>query len=328
MTLKEIARQCNTSPATVSRVLNNYTKNFSVTPKLREAILNCAKQSDYKPNTLFQTLRTNANNPISFLFNSPDARFSYGTTMSIIETTIASLQTEGYQCNFSFAPDPNRSFYQKPFWKSQAMVLPDVLSDNQLISLEDPGCPLLILNGYSSRNLDIVNNDEYANTRLLMNCLYEHGHRKILYVDTPFTREHYSVPDREKSFRKLCGEFGISAPMVIYSEETIRQAMSLHVTALLVYSRNLAKKLLYQAWRQGIHIPTQLSIVSFDDSDSAEYSIPPLTCLRPGYVQMGEFAAKLLVDRITGEQNYGAPRIFKFSGQLVLRESVAKCKKM
>lgn len=92
MTLKEIAKECSTSPATVSRVLNNYTKNFSVNPELRQKILACAERSGYKPNMIFKTLRTNVNSPISCLFSTPDIRFSYGTTMSIIETMIPILR--------------------------------------------------------------------------------------------------------------------------------------------------------------------------------------------------------------------------------------------
>ena len=95
MTLKEIAKECSTSPATVSRVLNNYTKNFSVNPELRQKILACAERSGYKPNMIFKTLRTNVNSPISCLFSTPDIRFSYGTTMSIIETMIPILREQG-----------------------------------------------------------------------------------------------------------------------------------------------------------------------------------------------------------------------------------------
>ncbi|MGF0038017.1 LacI family DNA-binding transcriptional regulator [Victivallis vadensis] len=325
MTLKEIAQACSTSPATVSRVLNNYTKNFSVNPELRQRILDYVKQSGYEPNMLFKTLRTNVNTPISCLFSTPDIRFSYGTTMSIIETMIPILQEKGYQYNFSFAPDPNRSFYQKPFWKTSALVLPDVLSDKQLLPLGKPTCPLLVLNGSSSHQLDIINNDEYENTKLLINCLYEYGHRRILYVDTPFARMHYSVSERLNSFRKLCGEFGISASTVIYSEEVIQQILTLRATAILTYGQEWAQKLLYQAWRKQVSIPEQLSMVSFDDGENAAYSIPPLTSLRPDHQEMGKHAAKLLMDRIEKRNEFGMPRTFRFVGKLILRESVAKC---
>ena len=327
MTLKEIAKECNTSPATVSRVLNNYTKNFSVNPELRQKILACAERSGYKPNMIFKTLRTNVNSPISCLFSTPDLRFSYGTTMSIIETMIPILREQGYQYTFSFAPDPGRSFYQKPFWKTKALVLPDVLTDEQLLPLGEPTCPLLILNGRSSRKIDTINNDEYSNTRVLMQCLHDFGHRRILYVDTPSSRTHYSVTERRSSFEKLCGEFGIPAPAVIYSEESIQQALTLRATAILTYGQEQARKLLYQAWRRKISVPADLSIVAFDDGEAAEYSIPPLTSLRPGCRAMGEFAARLLKDRIENRNEFETAGIFRFPGKLIQRESVARPKK-
>lgn len=323
MTLKEIAKECNTSPATVSRVLNNYTKNFSVNPNLRQKILACAERSGYKPNMIFKTLRTNINSPIAYLFSTPELRFSYGTTMSIIETMLPVLREQGYQYTFSFAPDPGRSFYQKPFWKTKALVLPDVLTDEQLLPLGEPTCPLLILNGKSSHRIDTINNDEYSNTRLLMECLYDYGHRRILYVDTPSSRTHYSVPERRNSFQKLCGEFGIPASVVIYSEEIIQQALTLQATAILTYGQEQARKLLYQAWRKQLSVPERLSIVSFDDAEAAEYSIPPLTSLKPNCRAMGEFAARLLKDRIENLNEFEPAGMFRFPGKLIQRESVA-----
>lgn len=325
MTLKEIAKLCNTSPATVSRVLNNYTKNFSVTPELRERILSCARQAAYTPNMLFKSMRTNTNVPISCLFSAPDIRFSYGTTIKVIETMIPILQGNGYQYNFSFAPEPGRQFYQKPFWKTQALVLPDVLSDAQLEPLGEPDCPMLILNGLSSRAIDAINNDEYANAKLLMECLHGFGHRRILYVDTPWERVHYSVPERLRCYQRLCGDFGISAQSLLYSDDTIQRAIAMGVTAILTYGQEQAQRLLYQCWRSGISVPNQLSIATFDDSDAATFSIPPLTCLRPDYAAMGQFAAKLLMARISGGEEQQSPCVHNFSGQLILRESVAAC---
>ena len=160
-----------------------------------------------------------------------------------------------------------------------------------------------------------------------MQCLHDFGHRRILYVDSPSSRTHYSVTERRSSFEKLCGEFGIPAPAVIYSEESIQQALTLRATAILTYGQEQARKLLYQAWRRKISVPADLSIVAFDDGEAAEYSIPPLTSLRPGCRAMGEFAARLLKDRIENRNEFETAGIFRFPGKLIQRESVARPKK-
>ena len=64
-----------------------------------------------------------------------------------------------------------------------------------------------------------------------------------------------------------------------------------------------------------------------DDGETAEYSIPPLTSLRPGFREMGEHAARLLMDRIENRNEFGTPGMFRFPGTLIQRESVARPRK-
>ena len=45
-------------------------------------------------------------------------------------------------------------------------------------------------------------------------------------------------------------------------------------------------------------MPEQLSIVGFDDIDLAAYTIPPLTTISQGGVEMGRAAADLLFETI------------------------------
>ena len=61
MTLKEIAAELGVSPSTVSRVVNGYSKNFSVVPEVREKILEKVRVSGYRANPVFSTIRSRRN---------------------------------------------------------------------------------------------------------------------------------------------------------------------------------------------------------------------------------------------------------------------------
>lgn len=50
----------------------------------------------------------------------------------------------------------------------------------------------------------------------------------------------------------------------------------------------------------GLHIPEDVSVASIDDIDTAQYLTPPLTTTHIPLDEMGQMAAKVLIDRIEG----------------------------
>ena len=73
-------------------------------------------------------------------------------------------------------------------------------------------------------------------------------------------------------------------------------------------------------YRRGIRVPEDVSLVGFDDEASAAFMIPPLTTIRQPALEMGQAAAKAILDLIAGKS------IEKkvFEAELIIRESVAR----
>jgi alanine racemase len=75
------------------------------------------------------------------------------------------------------------------------------------------------------------------------------------------------------------------------------------------------------ARRRGLNVPSDLSVVGFDDSPLIAFTDPPLTTLRQPVSAMGFAAVRALVDEING---FGAPRSeYIFTTELVVRNSTA-----
>jgi LacI family transcriptional regulator len=73
--------------------------------------------------------------------------------------------------------------------------------------------------------------------------------------------------------------------------------------------------------RRGLVVPRDLSVVGFDDQDFvADYADPPLTTVALPHYAMGEWAARVLVARINGEDD--PPRVHLMPCRLVRRGSV------
>jgi len=74
----------------------------------------------------------------------------------------------------------------------------------------------------------------------------------------------------------------------------------------------------------GLRVPDDISVIGFDDIPNAAYTRPSLTTVRQPLLEMGEIAARTLLDRIEKRSEY-VPEI-AIEPQLVIRESTGKAR--
>lgn len=73
----------------------------------------------------------------------------------------------------------------------------------------------------------------------------------------------------------------------------------------------------------GLSIPDDLSVISIDDIDTAQYLSPMLTTIHIPVEEMGQMTAKILIDRI--EEGHKLPIKINLPFYLANRESCAPC---
>ena len=93
-------------------------------------------------------------------------------------------------------------------------------------------------------------------------------------------------------------------------------------TALFVANDSMAAGSYRAAYELGLKIPDDISIIGFNDIPTAKYMVPPLTTVRLYMEFMGEYAVKLLEERII----HGREICVKVSipTKLYIRDSVKK----
>ena len=69
----------------------------------------------------------------------------------------------------------------------------------------------------------------------------------------------------------------------------------------------------------GIDVPSQVSVVGFDDIQGAAYHNPSLTTIRQPLNNMGITAARILLQRLQGKKDY--PEQVAIVPELIIRES-------
>ena len=90
---------------------------------------------------------------------------------------------------------------------------------------------------------------------------------------------------------------------------------------LFCFSDELAVGVLRELHEQGLRMPSDISVVGFDDIQEARFATPSLTSVRPDKAKIAEVAVDMLIQRIQGSE--AKPRDVRIGYELIVRESSA-----
>jgi LacI family transcriptional regulator len=194
--------------------------------------------------------------------------------------------------------------------------------------------PLVVVNAQSTdRSHFSVFPDEFDGGYGATRVLLEAGHRRIGFVNTD---ELIPAHDgRLDGYRAALAGAGIhfdpslvadGASDSIGGHGASRRLLALGEppTALFCFNDRMAMGAYRAADEFGLSIPSDLSVVGFDNVEIIAGGInPPLTTMALPYYQMGSWAANLVIDRLSGVDRESEPRQLAMPGHIVARESVA-----
>jgi GntR family transcriptional regulator of arabinose operon len=198
-----------------------------------------------------------------------------------------------------------------------------------LLEFEHKGIPVLLLDNYfPKQDLASVALDDYKAGRMAAEYLWERGHRNIGVI---YSTDYYPKRLRFEGIQSFLLEKGTS----INPEHIIElpdQGSGIRIyrkiksslvnkktfpTAFICSSDDEAIILIHNAKKMGLNVPECFSVISFDNSDTSNYSHPRLTTMNHPSEYMGELAASLLINRL----NY--PEI-KMKSQTLIESYVVK----
>ena len=111
----------------------------------------------------------------------------------------------------------------------------------------------------------------------------------------------------------------VSTPELGYGPASELLAGGAPFTALVCFDDLAAIGAIRAFMDHGLRVPEDISVVGFDDIQSASYHNPSLTTIRQPLKQMGLTAARILLQRIRGEATI--PHAVSILPELVIRES-------
>ncbi|GID91513.1 substrate-binding domain-containing protein [Amorphoplanes digitatis] len=181
----------------------------------------------------------------------------------------------------------------------------------------------------SASPLEWVRSDHDAGVETALRHLVRQGNRRIGLVLTPISPNADHIA---QGFARACSRLNLAGDLVFRASvrpgtpdhrshlaAILRRCQQAGATALVVHSDPDAISLVQFCAEQGIAIPQDLAIVSYDD-EIAQLGEPPLTAIRPAKGHLGRMAVELLVSRLIEGSRRPAHRLLVVP-ELVVRSS-------
>jgi LacI family transcriptional regulator len=328
VTLKAVAEHVGLTPGTVSAVLNNSPASSSVPQRTKTRILDAARKLNYRPNFFARSLRVKRTFTVGVIAQIGDP---YGAMV------ISGIEQHLRQHGFFFLTVAHPHDEELLDTYSHLLLERGV---EGFITVDAPisqPVPLPVVAVAGHRRLEGVTNivlDHRRAAHLALRHLVELGHSEIAVMKGPpdssdSVERWNSVCDvsRELGVRvrpgltiQIEGEAGMPGLGYPFTKQLLAENRSF--TALLAFNDSSAIGAIRAINEAGLRVPEDISVVGFDDIQSAAYSNPPLTTIRQPLLKMGEIAARTLLGRIDNPESY-LPELL-IEPELIVRKSTAK----
>ncbi len=310
VSLKQLAEHLGLNPATVSVVLNN-VPGRSIPPSTRERIKAAAEKLGYQPNLLARSLRNRKTHTVGILV--PELGEGYHTqVMSGIGDCLIGKGYFYFTVHHRHRKDLIEEYCNMLVSRgAEGLIAIDTLLDHKL------PVPVVAVAGHTRvegiSNL-VLDHDHAA--ELALTHLYALGHRELAYMrGQPFSSDS---DDRWRSIIKVARQLGLQVKpeLVIQLERDIttpdlgypvvqQLLTSKHrFTALVSFNDVAAMGAMRALQDAGLRVPTDISVIGFDDIKAAAFISPSLTTVRQPLREMGWMASQYLLGRLHGTEKF------------------------
>ncbi len=330
-----MARLAGVSPAVVSYVLNNGPR--PVAGPTRERVEAAVRRLDYRPNAIASALRGGSTRSIGFL--TPNQRNPFYAELT--EAVERRFNARGYLVLIgNTSNDRSREeAYLRTFIDRRVDAL--VVSSGVSLTRSPPAAmhavPVVVLEeDRNGTTFSSIGSQEAADAATAVEHLQRHGHHLIGCVGGPpwITVEAFRIAgwrqqqdaegfpagDEMLAVAEHSAPGGNSAALQLLSEHG--RPWTLHgrrPSALFVTSDAQATGAIYACHELGLRVPEDVAIVSFGGTQTASYTIPPLTTLRQDIDYLATATVSHLCEAIADPQT---PRVeLAVRGNLVISRS-------
>jgi LacI family transcriptional regulator len=332
-----LAEHLSLSQTTVSLVLNNSPSARSIPPETRNRVLEAAGRLNYRPNYFARSLRQSRSMSVGVL--APDLSEGYFTR---VMSGVVEELTRAHYFYFTACHEWKRELIEQyPRMLVERAVDGFLVLNTPANHISVP-VPVVAISAHSAvENVTNIVLDHASAVQQALTHLYELGHRRIAFMRGP-----HAIPDSEfrwQAIQQAAREMGLRidpahviridvagwsmktgyhpmAPEIGYKPMKALLEKTHDFTAIFCFNDISAIGAIRALKDVGLSVPGDVSVVGFDDIQSAAYSTPSLTTVRQPLAEMGTRGAQVLLERIANRDAPFAAEIV-MAPELVVRES-------
>jgi len=341
-TIKEIAKTCKVSVATVSNVINH---KGNVSKETRERILQIINELEYTPNLVAKNLKTRNTRSIGVLaedmtvFAIPD----------IIDGITERCEKDDYQIllvNMRLYKKFADSYYQnndykkivhKELKKLQSKQVEGIIyiaAHERLINVipDDIKIPTAVAYGFTNKKeIPSIVVDDMNATIQLIGHLIESGHRKIGVIAGKKDSLHTLA--RLEGYQRALFEGNIlyDLSLICYGDWDRQSGykytdimLEKGVTAIFCMNDFIAGGACDRLDELGIKVGKDIAVVGYDNREMASYEKPPLTTMGLPLHDIGYCAGDVIIHMLEKKENPSENGIYYINCIPYYRESVNK----
>ena len=322
LTVVDIAKMCNVSRTTVSRVVNNSGPVASAT---RRKIQKAIEENKYVPNSIARTLKTSSRTIgiiSSDISNPYFNELLYGIEKTLNKKQYAVL----YMNSDNKLKEEENSIQNLLSYRVNGLILLSPLADskNPYMTLAIEKTNVVVIEG-DLPGVDMVNADNYNNGKKVAEYLINKGHHQIGFCSSNY--QSFSSQLRLMGYKDALKQHNISVSHdnIFIGDNYIekidrRLKQSEPLTAIFAVNDHHALEIYDYCYNKGLSIPSDLSVVGFDNLSVSRLINPKLTTISIPIKDIGSIAAELIISKL---ENRKASQLVTVDTELIERESVA-----
>ena len=327
--MADVARLAGVSAQTVSRVSTGHP---GVVPATREQVLAAMRQLGYRPNAAARALKRGSFRTLGVILFTLSSTGN-ARTLDAIATHAARA---GYAITLIPVAVPTQDSVRGAFTRLGELAVDGVivimevhLLDTATVSLP-PNVHVVVVDSDAGDRYTVVDTEQADGARQAVRHLLDLGHRTVWHVAGP--TESYAAGRREQAWRDTLAAAGAPVPAVLRGDWSAesgyragrRLAEEPDCTAVFVANDQMALGVLRALHERGRAVPSDVSVVGFDDIDDAASFIPPLTTVHQDFAEVGRVCVQAVLDQIAaGEVGRAPAGTTLIPTRLVIRASTA-----
>jgi LacI family transcriptional regulator len=328
MDIKEIARRAKVSTATVSRAINRVP---TVDPQLAKRVWKVVDELGYYPNTQARALVSGR----SRIFGLIVSEITNPFFPEIVQTFENLAVENNYEILItSTVHDPKRMEISVRRMIERRVdgvaILTFGMEDSLIEHLRFRKVPLVFVDvGPDAPRVANIRIDYLNGIRQAVQHLAALRHKRIAFVAGPLRLK--SALARKAAFEQSMEEIGLPADLIVEGDHTLEGGKTALInliglrprpTAVLCSNDMTAIGVIREAYDLDLSIPSELSVIGFDDIRLAQFTTPPLTTVQMSQNELAKLAFQALISEVEADApNHRAE--YKLVTSLILRDSTA-----